>query len=158
MTKKKKYPEKVEGSFLGFPHRVLDSRAYLNLHHATKCLLIELARQLNGSNNGHLQLTYSWLKTRGWGSNDTVSRGISELLSSGLIVKTRQGGLNIGPCQYAVTWLPISNFSGLEMRPIDFPRGKWTQWESLAIAESKKIAGPSIGPINSDNRTMRPSS
>ena len=54
------------------------------------------------------------------------------------MIKTRQGGLNIGPSQFAVTWLPISNFHGLEINERDYDRGKWTQKENSPPIKPKK--------------------
>jgi hypothetical protein len=122
MSKKKKSLERVEGTFSSVPHRMMDSLSYSRLNFAAKCLLMELIRQLNGSNNGHLQLTSTWLRKRGWTSSETIHRATEELIRSGLVARTKQGGLNIGPSQFAVTWLPISNFIGLEMAPSDYRR------------------------------------
>ena len=138
MSRRKKAPENAEGSFSKMPHRVLDSKAYRELNFAAKVLLHELVRQLNGYNNGHLQLTTTWLRKRGWTSSDTISRATNELIESFLVVNTRQGGLNIGPSQFAVTWLAISNYQGLEMRPEQYPRGRWALRESLPPLKSKK--------------------
>ena len=107
MSRKKKAPERAEGSFCVLPHRILDSRAYLGLNFAAKALLMDLVRQLNGYNNGHLQLTTTWLRPRGWSSSDTINKSTKELIDSFLVIKTRQGGLNIGSSQFAVTWLQI---------------------------------------------------
>ena len=120
------------------PHRILDSRAYLGLNFAAKALLMDLVRQLNGYNNGHLQLTTTWLRRRGWSSSDTINKSTKELIDSFLVIKTRQGGLNIGSSQFAVTWLQISNFHGLEIRERDYDRGKWTQKEPLPPIKPKK--------------------
>jgi len=138
MSRRKKAPENAEGSFSKMPHRVLDSKAYQGLNFAAKALLHELVRQLNGYNNGHLQLTTTWLRRRGWTSSDTISISTDELTKSLLVVTTRQGGLNIGPSQFAVTWLPISNYQGLEMRPEHYPRGKWALQEALPPINSKE--------------------
>lgn len=139
MSRRKKAPENAEGSFSKMPHRVLDSKAYLELNFAAKALLHELVRQLNGYNNGHLQLTTTWLRKRGWTSSDTISRVTNELIESFLVVNTRQGGLNIGPSQFAVTWLVISNYQGLEIRPEQYPKGKWALKEPLPPLKSNKL-------------------
>jgi hypothetical protein len=78
-------------------------------------MLFELLRQHDGKNNGHLHLAESWLKRRGWKSSDVVQRAKRELLDRELIVMTRQGGLNIGATLYALTWLDISDLTGLDI-------------------------------------------
>jgi len=120
MGKKARPPERFEGQIIAIPRIVFDSTVFRETGYAGRCLLMELARQLNGRNNGHLQLTSSWLAPRGWSSDQTIHNAKKELQNRGLIVQTRQGGKGIGPSRFAVTWLKISNFQGLELRPQDF--------------------------------------
>jgi hypothetical protein len=122
MGRKRRPPEQCAGGFAALPWVVLDSKAFQEAGYASRSLLMELARQLNGSNNGHLQLTRSWLAPRGWTSDQTIQASKTELQNLGLIQQTRQGGKGIGPSRFAVTWLPISNFQGLEIGPKDFRR------------------------------------
>jgi len=122
MARKKRPPEQCAGGFAALPWVVLDSKAHQEAGYASRALLTELARQLNGSNNGHLQLTRSWLAPRGWTSDQTIQASKTELQNLGFIQQTRQGGKGIGPSRFAVTWLPISNFQGLEIGPKDFGR------------------------------------
>jgi len=79
----------------------------------------------DGKNNGHLHLSAKWLRGRGWKSNDGIQKAKLELLERGLIVKTREGGLNAGPDRYAVTWLAITNFVGLQIEPKGFHPGAY---------------------------------
>jgi hypothetical protein len=131
-TRKKKPIESVDGTYTAIPHRVLDSEAFKGASHIAKSLLLELLRQHNGGNNGHLQLTQNWLKKRGWISGDTIQKAKQELLERGLIVQTKQGGLNIGPSFFALTWLPISNHVGLELRPHQYHRGAWSFMDKIS--------------------------
>jgi hypothetical protein len=139
----KKAPESVSGSFSAVPHGVMDSNAFQGAGHPARSLLYELIRQLSGQNNGHLQLTSPWLKKRGWNSADVVQRAKSELLERGLIVLTRQGGLNSGPCQYAVTWLHISNFVGLDLLPQSYHPGQWRLMEKSPLIEQRRLSSAS---------------
>lgn len=108
------------------PHAVLDSDAFQGAGHPARSLLYELIRQLSGRNNGHLQLASPWLKKRGWNSADVVQRAKAELVTRQLAIKTRLGGLNAGPDLWAVTWLPISDFSGLtEVSAMTYHPGAW---------------------------------
>lgn len=125
MGVKKKPPESVKGSYTALPHAVLDCTALMGASHAARSLLLELMRQHNGSNNGHFQLTTSWLKKRGWASVDGIRKARDELLERGLIIQTRKGGLNMGADQYALTWLPIDSFKGLEVTANTYYPGKW---------------------------------
>ncbi|MES2406974.1 MAG: hypothetical protein V4528_06600 [Pseudomonadota bacterium] len=125
MAKNKRPVESVSGSYTPLPHAVLDSVAFMGAGITAKALLFELLRQHNGSNNGRLQLTSKWLARRCWRSADVVLRARGKLIERGLIVQTRQGGLNHGASQYGLTWLPITNFVGLDIAQKDYHPGAW---------------------------------
>ena len=105
--KHKKDLESFTGSFSRIPHAVMDSNAFIGSTDKAKSLLFALIRQINGKNNGRLQLTDKWLAEHGWRSKAKNKEATKELIERGLIVQTKQGGLNIGCNWYAVTWLPI---------------------------------------------------
>lgn len=111
--KRKQPAEQVSGRFAAFPHAVMDSTAYQGASYAARALLLELMRQHTGRNNGHFQLATRWLRDRGWNSADRIQRAKAEVIARQLAIKTRLGGLNAGPDLWAVTWLPISDYSGL---------------------------------------------
>lgn len=102
---------KSSGSFLLIPHHILNSNEFGMLSPAAVKLLIELAKNYKGNNNGDLSAVYSCLKTRGWKSPGTLSKSIKELKQKGWIILTRQGGKN--RCSlYAVSWWPIDECKG----------------------------------------------
>lgn len=140
---KKKPPESVRGTYSAIPHDLLDSKAFMGASLKAKALLFELLRQLNGHNNGHLQLTTSWLKKRGWNSNDTIQSAKNELIERGLIIQTRQGGRNLYCSWYAVTWVTISNFIGLDIRKSDYHPGKWHFMDEPPMTKIKTTVPPS---------------
>ena len=121
----KKPTESVQGRYALLPWAVHDSPAYAGASIAAKALLMELARQHNGANNGRLHLVHSWLAGRGWPSKSIVEKARAELIERGLIIQTKQGGLFIGPTWYALTWLPISNHAGLDIAPHQYHKGGW---------------------------------
>lgn len=125
MAKHKKPPEAVRGAYSLIPRDVLDSPAYIGATPAARALLIELSRQHTGYNNGRLHLTHVWLSNRGWKSKSLVEKARDELLSRQLIRQTKQGGLNFGPTWFALTWLTISNFQGLDIGPSQYHPGAW---------------------------------
>lgn len=143
MAKHKKPLEPAQGLYTALPHALLDSVAFMEASHTARSLLCELLRQHNGGNNGHLQLTSTWLKKRGWNSNDVQHRTKLELIERGLIIQTRQGGLNAGANLYAVTWLPISNFVGLDIKPKDYHPGKWRFMDSSPVIGKHKLSSVS---------------
>ena len=83
-------------------------------------------RQHNGRNNGHLHLAKAWLLKQGWTCDENNRKAKHELEERSLIVQTKQGGLNMGADLFAVTWLPVSNFVGLEMTDKIYPRGAYS--------------------------------
>lgn len=108
------------------PHAVMDSKAFQGAGHPARSLLYELIRQHSGRNNGHFQLASPWLKKRGWNSADVVQRAKLELITRQLAIKTRLGGLNAGPDLWAVTWLPITDYTGLtEVSAMTYHQGAW---------------------------------
>lgn len=126
MSKKPtKPPETFTGGFSRIPHAVMDSQAFIGLSDRGKSLLFALIRQINGSNNGRLQLTNKWLSGHGWQSHSSNSKAIAELIERELIVISRLGGLNSGSNWYAVTWLQISNFVGLDITAQSYKQGSW---------------------------------
>ena len=143
---KKRALETPSGSYSSMPHAVLDSAAFIGASHPAKALLLELARHLNGRNNGHLQLTAKWLKTRGWRSADVAHRAKAELLERHLISQSRQGGLNFGASQYSVTWLPVSNFVGLDITAADYHPGAWSFMDKLPMSKNASPV-PSPGQV-----------
>ncbi|MBP8789675.1 MAG: hypothetical protein KBH41_19860 [Azonexus sp.] len=114
--------------YAAIEHRVLDSPAYAALTFSARSLLTMLTRQLTKSNNGRLQATYKHLQRYGFDSDNTISRGIKDLIAAGLIYRTRCGGFHQGPSLYAVTWLPIgSQRDGLFLA--GFKACAWRDWQ-----------------------------
>jgi hypothetical protein len=134
----KRPKESVDGSYSAIPHRVLDSAAFTGASYTAKALLFEVIRQHSGSNNGRLQLTSSWLKTRGWVSRSVIQRAMEELISRNLIIRTKIGGLNMGAAQFAVTWLSITNFIGLDIAAKDYRKGGYALFGNLPFPKNTK--------------------
>ncbi len=142
MARLKHQPEKPSGTFAALPHSVLDSAAFAAASYPAKALLLEIVRQLNGRNNGHLQLSHPWLKSRGWNSRDVISRAKHELIGRGLIMLTKQGGFNCGASQYLVTWLPVSNFVGLDISKGTYHPGAWALLDKMPPLKNAKPRPP----------------
>ena len=144
--KKQKRPvEAISGLYGAVPHSVLDSAAFNGASYPAKALLFDLIRQHSGNNNGHLHLSFSWLASRGWKSRDVIQRARGELMQRGLLIQTRQGGLNIGASRYALTWLHISNYVGLDVERKDYHPGAWSFMDALPVAKNGASASPPAG-------------
>lgn len=148
MAKIKKPAESVQGRYTALPHALLDCTAFMSASHMARSLLYELMRQHNpqvGStgkgNNGHLHLSCKWLKDRGWNSNDSIQKAKLELLTRGLIIKTREGGLNNGADRYAMTWMAITNFVGLDIQAKDYQPGAYQLLGPFAQPPAKRQPG-----------------
>jgi len=103
MSKSKRSPK---DSFIAIPRIVMKQRKYRELSAYARMLLSEMLFDYRGFNNGDLQATWSIMNQRGFRSRSTLNKAIKELLDSGIIVKTRQGGRN--RCSlYAVTFQSI---------------------------------------------------
>ena len=98
-------------SFVRFPHELLNHRNFSTLSPRATKLLIDIASQYNGRNNGDLCAPLSKMHCRGWNSSDQLFKAKKELVEKGLIRVSRQGGLN--KCNlYALTWFPIDECDG----------------------------------------------
>jgi hypothetical protein len=144
MSRQKKPLEAVSGSYIAIPHGVLDSVAFTGVSHRAKALLLEMVRQLNGRNNGRIQLSDKWLKARGWKSKGVIFSAKTELLERKLIMLAKQGGLNHGASWYLVTWLAVSNFVGLDITARDYHPGAWSFLDKLPLPKNAS-AVPTVG-------------
>lgn len=113
------------GSFLALPHDCLNHENFFKLSPHSVKLLVDLATQYKGSNNGDLCLTWSMMEKRGWRSQSTLDKSRRELLHFGWIELTRQGGRN-QPSLYAITWQSIDECKGkLDVTETRVASGKW---------------------------------
>ena len=72
--------------FVCLPHAVVDSYAYQSLSALARAILVEIARKLNGYNNGELGIGQRELGRRlGRQNYQAFARAIAELVSVGLI-------------------------------------------------------------------------
>lgn len=150
--RQKRPVEAVTGRYGAIPHAILDSAAYRLASHPAKALLFELLRQHTGGNNGHLHLATGWLAERGWNSRDVIQRAKTELQERRLILQTRQGGMNMGASLYALTWLDITNFVGLQITAREYHRGAWALMDPLPTGRQNASAVPRHGPDNTGKR------
>jgi hypothetical protein len=98
---------KYNEPFVGFIRSVLDSPALYKLKpHAYK-LLVDLASQYRGNNNGDLTAAWAVLSKRGWRSKTTLWRCKAELINAGLIYVTRKGHMPSTCDLLALTWFPL---------------------------------------------------
>lgn len=98
---------KYSEPFIGIVRSVFDSPAFLALSpHACK-LLLELASQYRGDNNGNLTVAWSIVSKRGWRSRSTLWRCKAELIKAGFVYVTRKGRMPSTCELLALTWFPL---------------------------------------------------
>lgn len=133
----RKPAEAVSTRYTALPHALLDSVAFMGASHLARSLLFDMMRQHTGGNNGRIHAATGWLRKRGWASTGQIQKAKAELVERGLIVRTKAGGLNAGPDLYALTWLPVSNFVGLDMSAGQYHPGAWSFLNPLPPPGSK---------------------
>mgnify|MGYP000052296566 CR=1 FL=1 len=104
-------------NFAGIPRYVIRCDTFKSLSGNAVKLLIHLAYQYKGKNNGDLQITHSLLKEY-FKSNQTMYRARDELEQKGFIAINVYGGMSYGgykvPTLYAITWEKVNDFIDLE--------------------------------------------
>lgn len=91
------------GGFLALPHSVFRSREFRELSPYAVKLLIAVALQHDGRNNGALVVVHSQLREDGFRSKATLYKALEELVARGWLEMTTQGGRH-KPSRYALTW------------------------------------------------------
>lgn len=113
------------GSFSAWPHDCGRHENFARLSFKARALLFDLLTHYNGSNNGDLCCAWSVMKLRGWKSRETLNEARHELLRTGWLVQTRQGGRNLASL-YALTFYAIDECKGkLDRAATATPLGYW---------------------------------
>lgn len=118
------------GRFLALPHVVMESEAFKSLTGQQIKLLIDIAMQVKGANNGRLSASWRYLsEERGWTSKSPIRPALTALEEKGLIFCTRVGRFPSVPAWYAVTWQPLHHHSDMDCGPQALPRGAYSRWK-----------------------------
>jgi hypothetical protein len=139
----------IKHPYAAIEHRVLDSPAYADLTFSARALLVLITRQLTKDNNGHLQATFSYMERFGFSVN-TLSRATHELITHGIIYKTKSGGFHQGAAQFAVTWLTVTNKAGIFLQ--GFKPCAWRDWQPT----EKKSRPPKVRAYSLKNGELTP--
>lgn len=113
------------GRFVALPHVVLDSPAYRSLSFRARALLIDVARQYSGKNNGALVCTPKYLRPLGWLSNYHITGGLHELLATRLLIETRKGRFPSTAAWFALNWRALDVREGLDIDPKNYETGDY---------------------------------
>jgi hypothetical protein len=129
------------GGFIAIPWQVIDSPAYQATSVHAKALLIEIARQYSGSNNGALLCSRAYMLTRGWNSADMLTKAKRELLEAELIFETVKGARPNKASWYALTWQALDKLSGYDSGAGAFERGAYRKKQPIKNASLKPSHG-----------------
>ncbi|WP_374677611.1 hypothetical protein [Piscinibacter sp.] len=116
--------------FVALPMVVLESPGYRAASHTARSLLLDIAMQYTGNNNGRLTASAKYLQAKGWSSNDTIVRARRELLDCGLLIETRKGARPNKAAWYALTWHDLDQATGLDLDPKHYRRGEYMRPET----------------------------
>ena len=130
---------KYSEPFVGIVRSVFETPAFTALSpHACK-LLLELASQYRGDNNGNLMVAWSIMKKRGWNSRTTLWRCKSELIEAGFVYVTRKGHMPSTCELLALTWF------ALDMSP-KFDPGALACFKAKAYRANTPLPMPAVNP------------
>ncbi|WEE75961.1 hypothetical protein LZ683_17550 [Comamonas testosteroni] len=88
--------------------------------------MTDIARQFVRDNNGKLLCSMAYLGSRGWKSNDVITRAKAELLAAGFIYETVKGQRPNKASWYAVTWRVLDKHPGYDAGAAEgFVRGAY---------------------------------
>jgi hypothetical protein len=125
--------DKCDGrTFVRLPYVVLESPGYRQAGHTARSLLLDLAMQYSGHNNGKLTACAKYLRPLGWNSNDTVVRARRELMACGLLLETRKGARPNKAAWFALTWRALDQAQGLDINPKLYRSGAYMRPERAA--------------------------
>ncbi|HEX7348998.1 MAG TPA: hypothetical protein VF264_05060 [Rhodanobacteraceae bacterium] len=94
--------------FALIPSEVIHSDNWARASKPCRALIVDVASQYSGGNNGDLTASITVLRPLGWTSPGTIKALLVEADYYGLLVQTRQGGLLIGASLYALGWKPVN--------------------------------------------------
>jgi hypothetical protein len=122
--------------FAAIPLEVLTSDACRTLPAYAVRVLLAIAAQYRGRNNGDLALTYATARPFGVVSKKQLVASLAALLDRGLIQKTRQGGKKpLGPSLYAISWQCVDDLMGkIESGATTAPSNLWAQWSDPPLS------------------------
>lgn len=116
--------------FVALPFTVLDSPAFLGLSYSARTLLLDIARQFSGSNNGQLVVCDKAMAPRGWTSSTTIHKAKRELLDAGLLCETRKGQKPNKASWFALTWQSLDWVPEMDISRAGFSRGAYLKTKS----------------------------
>ena len=149
---------KTGGRFAMLPLSVLKHPAVTTLEPAARWVLVAMAGQFSGGNNGALALPRTVAREYGVRSADTLKRSLEILCQRGLIEQTHSGSY-VPPtaAQYALCWQPINQTQwtrGARTATHAYRLQTWTR-ATRAPRNARPTRGPRPGRIPKTNCAAR---
>nr|WP_314899149.1 hypothetical protein [uncultured Deefgea sp.] len=154
-TEKKRRAGKGRGKdrdgeqFVAIPMVVLNSPAFIHLSPRAVKLLLDIASQNNGRNNGRLLASKRFMTSRGWTSVDQLTKALHELLEHRLIEQTVRGHMPNKASWFGVTWQGLEPRTDYDMAMSGWPRSAYMNWKPPAIPPKKRPPPKSKRPDRS---------
>ena len=139
MNRSKHKGTKYSEPFVGIVRSVFESPAFMALSPYACKLLLELAGQYRGDNNGNLTVAWSIVHKRGWRSKTTLWRVKKELIEAGFIYVTRKGHMPSTCELIALTWFPLDVSNKFDPEAL-------ACFEAKAYRKNAPLAMPVIKP------------
>jgi hypothetical protein len=130
---------------LALPFVVLDSPGYRAIGHIARSLLLDIARQYTGHNNGKLVACAKYLKPKGWSSNATITKALRELVAVNLLIETRKGARPNKAAWFALGWLQLDVAEGLDIDPKAYRTGRY---QNASLTPASGVARLPIAPTH----------
>lgn len=128
--------------FAGIPLDVLHHEAVTTLDHAAFRILVLLAGEYNGRNNGALGVSWAQAKAHGIGSKNTLYRALKALVGRGLIEQTYPASrVPPRPAMYALDWQGIDD---TEYSRATKARRAFTSWSAPKINFRGAMSEPNV--------------
>ena len=120
------------------PLTVFNTAAVSTLSHAVFRILMLMAKEYNGANNGALGLTRSQTAENGIGSDHTLYGALRTLEKRRLIEQTYPASrVPPRPTMYALTWLPVDDTEWSRATPI--PAHTYRDWRPARKPKLKVV-------------------
>jgi hypothetical protein len=140
--------KRIGGGYVAFPFAVLNSVAFIGLSSHARMLLLDIAAQYRGNNNGDLCAAWKLMRPRGWKSEETLNNAKRQLLARGLIAETRKGARPNKAGLYGLTWFDMDDCKGkLDMSPALFPLGAYRLLDPVPMIACKITSLTTVGVV-----------
>lgn len=132
MGRDKRRSNQIGTKFVAVPNHVIESPGFSRLEHASVRILLLIATQYTGRNNGKLVACRKFTEKYGIKSNNTLSRAVADLQINGLIFCTRKGARPNKASWYMLTWRPLDLTNDMDVKQSDVPHSPYLNPGNIA--------------------------